>query len=259
MELVEARWHQRRVELARLAPIEAALPRAGAQRKPARSPDGPGARRQLAIRRRRHDHHPVALGGEQTAVDRQVDGARAARARSRARTAPRCPSTSLPPPSGPIPIQRAPSVRSRCEWANSERVALGRQRALDHAVGARADRRQRLAAREAVAPDVPARDGLADLLGGEPLVLAVLALAQVVVGLGAVAVAGQLGGSARALQRRGEHERELAAGQPLGDRARLRLALLREREVGVAGVAHRAAPLGLAVADDDELAHSRLR
>ena len=82
-----------------------------------------------------------------------------------------------------------------------ERVALRRQRALDHAVGARAERRERLAAGEVVAPDVPARALAPDLLGGEPFVLAVVALAQVVVGLGAVAVAGQLGGPPRALQR----------------------------------------------------------
>ena len=169
------------------------------------------------------------------------------------------PSTSLPPPSGARPIQRAPERAQEVRVGEHECVAVGGERALDDAVGAGGERLERLAAREVVAPHVPARALDADLLRGQALVVAVAALAQVVVELDAVAEARQLGGPSRALQRRGEHEREVAAREPGGDRARLGLALLGEREVGVAGVPPCAAPLGLSVADEDELAHSRAR
>ena len=101
-----------------------------------------------------------------------------------------------------------------------QRVAVRRQRALDHAVGARADLLQRLAAGDARRATRPSRGALADLLGGEALVVAVVALAQVLVDLGAVAEPGQLGGLAGALQRAREHERELAAGEALAQPAR---------------------------------------
>ena len=141
-----------------------------------------------------------------------------------------------------------------------QRVAVGRQRALDHAVGAGGELLERLAAGAVVAPHVPARALDADLLRGPPLVDAVVALPQVGVGLGAVAEAGQLGGAAGALHRRAEHERELAPGEPRRDLARLRLALGQQRQVGGAGVLAGAAPLGLAVADEDDLAaHSFAR
>ena len=141
-----------------------------------------------------------------------------------------------------------------------QRVAVGGERALDHAVGAGGELLERLAVRDVVAPDVPARALDADVLRGAALVVAVLALAQVVVGLGA---SPKPASSAVRRARCSGEVRTSANSRPssLGATARgLPLALLGEREVGEAGVAPGAAPLGLAVADEDDLAaHSFAR
>ena len=137
-----------------------------------------------------------------------------------------------------------------------QHVAVGGERAFDHAIGARGERVERLAAGDVVAPHVPAWALDADLLRLPPLVLAVVALAQIVVELGAVAEAGELRGATGALHGRGEHERELAPGELRDDGERLFLALWEQRQVSGSGVLSGAAPLGLAVADEDDLAHN---
>ena len=53
-----------------------------------------------------------------------------------------------------MPIQRAPTMRRKWPWAKIRRVAVGREPALDDAVRARSDLRQRLAVGDLVAPDV---------------------------------------------------------------------------------------------------------
>ena len=216
----------------------------------------------LAVRARRDDEHRVVEVADER-VEGRAGHAFHARITRRSRSKPSVesdavPSLSLPPPSGPRPIQRPAELAQQVRVGEEQRVAVGRQRALDHAVGARGELLERLAAGAVVAPHVPARALDADLLRGPPLVVAVVALAQVGVGLGAVAEAGELGGAAGALHRRAEHERELAPGEPRRDLARLRLALGQQRQVGGAGVLAGAAPLGLAVADEDDLG-SQLR
>ena len=64
----------------------------------------------------------------------------------------------------PAPAELAQEVRV----GEHERVAVGGQRALDHAVGAVGELLERLAARAVVAPHVPARALDADVLGRAP-------------------------------------------------------------------------------------------
>ena len=130
-------------------------------------------------------------------------------------------------------------------------VAVGGQRAGDHAVGPLARLRHGLAAGRAVGPQRPARALGADLRRRPALVVAVVDLGQVGLDLGRVA--GQPRGLARANARRREHERELAARQPLTQRAGGLAAALGERDVGGGGVPAGEAPLRLPVTDQDEL------
>ena len=125
---------------------------------------------------------------------------------------------------GPEPDPARAELPQQVRVGEHERVAVGGQRALDDAIGARGELVERLALGEVVAPDVPAGVLDADLLGRAALVDAVVALAEVLVDLGAVAEAGQLGGPAGALHRRAEHEREVAPGELRDDRERLLLA-----------------------------------
>src|SRR4051812_16151850 len=94
-------------------------------------------------------------------------------------------------------------------------VAAGVERAGDDAVGALADVLDRLAARCAVAPDLPAGALGADLLRAAALGLAVVPLAQVLVD-DRVAQAGEPGGLLRAGERGHEHAREVEVAQPVG-------------------------------------------
>jgi hypothetical protein len=131
-------------------------------------------------------------------------------------------------------------------------VAAVLERPGDGPVGALAGLLGRLALGGTVLPQPPAGTALADLVGRQPLVGAVVVLAQVGVELRAVAEAGQLGGLARAAQRAAEHDPELVAGEPVAQQPGDPAALGREREVGDARVPARHAPLGRAVADEDD-------
>src|SRR5215218_7604430 len=82
-----------------------------------------------------------------------------------------------------------------------DRVASGLERVGDGSVASGADLSRGLALRDAVAPEVPARALLADLVGGQTFVGPVVVLAQVGFRLGAVAEAGELGGLPRAAAR----------------------------------------------------------
>jgi hypothetical protein len=64
----------------------------------------------------------------------------------------------------------------------------------------------------------------------------------------------QFSGASRALQRRGQHEREVVAGdEPAGTTSEI-LSSRRERDVGESGVPAELGPLRLAVTHQDELA-----
>ena len=109
-----------------------------------------------------------------------------------------------------------PARRERAEHVavGDERdVAAGAEGLVDDAIDAASDVLGGLAAGAAVAPQVPVGPLLSDLRGRDPLVLAVVELDQVVAKLGRQA--GELRGLPRARQRRRQHERELAAGDPL--------------------------------------------
>ena len=157
-------------------------------RQPARSPPARGD----------DEHRVVEVADER--VEGRAGHAFHARITRRSRSKPSVetvavPSVSLPPPSGPRPIQRRAELAQEVRVGEDQRVAVGRQRALDHAVGAGGELLERLAAGAVVAPHVPARALDADLFRGPPLVVAVVALLEVGVGLGAVAEAGELGGA----------------------------------------------------------------
>ncbi len=137
-----------------------------------------------------------------------------------------------------------------------DRVAVDLGELGDHAVGAGADLRGRLAARRAVGPQRPVGDLLADVGARAALVVAVVPLLEVVAELRAVAEAGQLAGLAGAGQRAGQDAGEVAVRERLAQRAGLVAAVVDQREVGVAGVLARAAPLRRTVADEDDLRHA---
>ena len=135
-------------------------------------------------------------------------------------------------------------------------VAVGGEGAPDHPVGAGADLVRGLAARAAVAPQVPPGSHRADVLGADALELAVLELAQVVVDHRPVGEARQLAGLAGAAQRARQHEREVPALEAAGEREGLLPADVGQRQVGVARVELVAAPFGLTVSREDDL-HAR--
>ena len=116
------------------------------------------------------------------------------------RTGSPCPARSSGRGGG-RPSQRAASTRRKCALEKSSTSPVDGAHARDHAIRARADLLRRLAARTAVAEELPVRALRVDLGRGAPLVVAVVPLDEVGVDVGAVAEARQLAGSARALQR----------------------------------------------------------
>src|SRR5690348_10311508 len=112
----------------------------------------------------------------------------------------------------------------------------------------------RVAADHAVTPQVPAGPGLLDLRRGQPLVPAVIPFPQVGLGLG-VAEPGEGGGRDRAPRGAGEDGHDVPAGEHGSQRLGGFLALGGERDVGPAGVLAGLAPLGLAVPEQDQVAH----
>jgi hypothetical protein len=137
-----------------------------------------------------------------------------------------------------------------------QRVAVCRSQLLQQRCEPRAHVHGRLPSGRAVGPYRPARDGMADVLGQTPLVVAVVELEQLVTALRAVAQARQLARLGRAPQRAHEHALEPAAGEPLAQRSRRAAAGVGERHVGASRVLERATPFRLAVADEHDLRSS---
>src|SRR5215218_2142173 len=134
--------------------------------------------------------------------------------------------------------------------AEQHDVAAGALRAGDDAVGAGGRLGQRLAAGSAVRPQVPAWTLLADAGRREALVVAVAELVQVVGDLDVAGEARQPRRLQRPRHRAAQHEREAAAGEPPRERLGTSPAFVEEWEVRAARVLARAAPLRLAVADE---------
>ena len=175
---------------------------------------------------------------------------RRSRAPSRARTRWRWRAPAARPSPGGRPSQRAASTRSTWPWANSATSPGDRRQLGEHAVRPLPHLVRGLPAGTAVAPQRPSPGrSLADLRRGEPLVLAVVPLDQLVAGLGHVARSpARRQVSSGPAQRAREHALEAPARERHREQLGLPAALLGQRHVGAAGVPAGPAPLGLPVA-----------
>src|SRR5215217_3485549 len=109
-----------------------------------------------------------------------------------------------------------------------------------------------LPARGAVAPQVPAGTVLADLTRGLALVLAVVPLEQRVAQLCSIAEARTAAGVERAAQRTGQDPVEAPLAEGVAEALRLAAAVVGQRDVRTSCVSPVPAPLGLAVAHEDD-------
>ena len=109
-----------------------------------------------------------------------------------------------------------------------------------------------LAARHRAGEDRPARIVLADLVGRQPLVLAVVPLDEVVVDQ-RIGEAGEPGGLTGPQARARQHQREPLAVEHPVQRRGLAPPVVGERDVGAAGVAAVAGPFGRAVPDHPDV------
>ena len=105
---------------------------------------------------------------------------------------------------------------------------------------------RRLTSGAAVAVQLPTRPGLADLVRGDALVLAVVVLQQKV-GRRGLGEAGEGGRAPGPLQGAGVDAHELDAAQAVAELAGAGFAFGGQRDVGASGVAARLRPFGLAV------------
>ncbi len=139
-----------------------------------------------------------------------------------------------------------------CPW---EKIATFPSVALNSAstaIGARSHRGSILAAGTAVAPQVPIGPRGVDLARGEPLVLAVVPLHQVLAHLRFAVEPCERAGFARSRGRADEHALEAPRGEPLREAGSSGASGIGERDVGSPGVAPVAAPLGLGVTHEHE-------
>src|ERR1035438_6856995 len=131
-------------------------------------------------------------------------------------------------------------------------MAADLYRALDDATGARGHLLDGLAMRHRRRPDGPARHALLDLRAGTPFVSAVVPFAQIRLDLGHAAIARQLAGFVRALQRAGQHQGEGPPREVASEFLRFPHPGRGEREVRASGVLPRQAPLGLPVTNQPD-------
>src|SRR5207245_3205216 len=117
----------------------------------------------------------------------------------------------------------------------------------DHTVGTGTDRRHRLAARTAIAEEIPARTLLANVSGALPFILAVIPFLQIGVDRGLAAKARQLTRPQRSRQRARQDPGEYHPHEPLRQAPGIELTARGERDVGPAGVLTGECPGGLAV------------
>src|SRR5574340_572009 len=112
---------------------------------------------------------------------------------------------------------------------------------------------ERLPRRYTLGPDGPARNVVPDLGRGATLVRPVVPFEEVVPRPSVAGEAGEAAGLPRPPERAREDEREAPIAEPLPQRGGLLHAGGRERDVGTPRVPPRAAPLGLAMADEPQL------
>jgi len=156
----------------------------------------------------------------------------------------------------------AGSRRRQVTVRDKRDIAVGEQRRHpgQHRVGPRGHlgdglaRMCRVARDDPVAPQVPAGAFGPDHRGGPPFVAAVVPLPQVGVLLH-LGEPGQAGGPHGALRGAGEGRANGPGGERGGQRGGHRLTGRRQRHVGTAGVPQVAAPLGLAVPEQDQFTH----
>ena len=124
-------------------------------------------------------------------------------------------SPSHTPAAAGCPIQPRTEDAEEVPVREERDDASGRDRALEHTVGARRHLVGGLPARSSVAKDRPSRDLSADLIGGAPLVLAVVPLGEVVRDIRFGLAAREHARHPRPLARAREHEREVDALEAL--------------------------------------------
>jgi len=117
------------------------------------------------------------------------------------------------------------------------------------AVGPRGDCRKRLAARAAVAKEVPAGPLATNVLGAKPFILAVINLCQVGDDFQPVAETGQLASLQSALPGAGEHMSPRDPVKTFSQLLGVLAAQLCQRDVGSSGVSSGSGPFGLPVAN----------
>src|SRR5271170_2615271 len=133
-----------------------------------------------------------------------------------------------------------------------DRAVIRRAKASDNAIGSRPDVCWLLAIRASVAKQEPAGTIGQDLARLPSFVVAVVPLQEVGIDLGSLAEPGQRAGARRALKRaREDFVKRETRKAPL-ERARLALALFRQRNVGAPGVPAACAPFRFAVSDESD-------
>ena len=150
--------------------------------------------------------------------------------------------------------QRAVSARSACACPNSSASPSVATAPGHDPVQPRRHLVRGLASGARVRPDRPAGHRLPDLVGGDPFVGPVGPLGQVLVHLGGREPR-ELCGTARALPRRGQHQRERRLGQPRPQGPGGVLTRGGERQLRGRRVPAGQAPLGGTVPDQPDVSH----
>ena len=111
-----------------------------------------------------------------------------------------------------------------------------------------------LSVRTAMAPDRPIRDAFTDRGGGDPFVVAIVPLDDVVADLHLIAEPGQLAGALCPLEGRAEHRCEVLLAHNRGEGAGFSFTLRQQRQVCAAGVPTIESPFRCPMAQKPELA-----
>jgi len=136
--------------------------------------------------------------------------------------------------------------------AHEEGVATGFADAGNDAVDSRGDIGGGFAVWARVGENGPAGDAFSDFRSGEAFVVAVVPLGEVGGDFGFFGEAGEFAGAAGAEARAAEDEAELTVGEKWLEVSGTLFACGGEGDVGGRGVAAREAPLGFAVADEND-------
>src|SRR5690242_17813092 len=133
-------------------------------------------------------------------------------------------------------------------------VAIRRLKPFQGSLRPCADLIRGLTTRTAIAPEHPIRVAFPDFWGCQTLVVPVVPLAQVLRNLRAVTESGELAGFPGPEQGADEDKRKRPLAEDAGKRGRALAAGFGQGQIGPAGVLAGDTPLGLAVANDHNLA-----